>query len=507
MKTLINPNEFLMYLQIFGASCKSKAQSQLWISGLFPSAYWCGQALVDVPMYCLIFLLMYLMDYGLNAQDTLFTVVNQIIQILCAVGYAASLIFLTYVISFIFRKGKRNSGIWSFCFCMLNSFQVFIFYFQNEESGSIELFLVFLIPFLHFIIFLFILRCLEWKFGKKPMRKDPFFRISPRSNDVYQNPEAPEGEDEDVQLERMRTADALNSTNFDERPVIISSCLRKEYAGKRKCCFSKRKKKIATRNVSFCVRKGEVLGLLGHNGAGKSTSIKVVTGDTKLTARQVLLKGSSGEGSLGFLGHCPQENVLWPNLTMKEHLEVFAAIKGLRKADAAITILRLVDALKLQDQLKLPVKALSEGIKRKVCFALSILGNPSVVLLDEPSTGVDPEGQQQMWQVIRATFKDTERGALLTTHYMAEAEAVCDRVAIMVSGKLRCIGSIQHLKSKFGKNYLLEMKVKTPEQRESLHREILRVFPQAALQERYSSVMVYKLPVENVRPLARYADF
>ncbi|XP_034882064.1 ATP-binding cassette sub-family A member 8-like isoform X2 [Mirounga leonina] len=155
---------------------KSKAQSQLWISGLFPSAYWCGQALVDVPMYCLIFLLMYLMDYGLNAQDTLFTVVNQIIQILCAVGYAASLIFLTYVISFIFRKGKRNSGIWSFCFSMLNSFQVFIFYFQNEESGSIELFLVFLIPFLHFIIFLFILRCLEWKFGKKPMRKDPFFR-------------------------------------------------------------------------------------------------------------------------------------------------------------------------------------------------------------------------------------------------------------------------------------------------------------------------------------------
>ncbi|XP_034882248.1 LOW QUALITY PROTEIN: ATP-binding cassette sub-family A member 8-like [Mirounga leonina] len=192
---------------------------------------------------------------------------------------------------------------------------------------------------------------------------------------------------------------------------------------------------------------------------------------------------------------------------MKEHLEVFAAIKGLRKADAAITISRLVDALKLQDQLKLPVKALSEGIKRKVCFALSILGNPSVVLLDEPSTGVDPEGQQQMWQVIRATFKDTERGALLTTHYMAEAEAVCDRVAIVVSGKLRCIGSIQHLKSKFGKNYLLEMKVKTPEQRESLHREILRVFPQAALQERYSSVMVYKLPVENVRPLARYADF
>lgn len=163
----------------------------------------------------------------------------------------------------------------------------------------------------------------------------------------------------------------------------------------------------------------------------------------------------------------------------------------------------MVDALKLQDQLKLPVKALSEGVKRKLCFALSILGNPSVVLLDEPSTGMDPEGQQQMWQAIRATFKNTERGALLTTHYMAEAEAVCDRVAIMVSGKLRCIGSIQHLKSKFGKDYLLEMKVKRPAQAEPLHREVLRHFPQAARQERYSSLMVYKLPVQDVRPLAQ----
>uniref|UniRef100_M3YSL9 ATP binding cassette subfamily A member 8 n=1 Tax=Mustela putorius furo TaxID=9669 RepID=M3YSL9_MUSPF len=518
---------------------KSKVQSQLWISGLFPSAYWCGQALVDVPMYSLSFLLMYLIDYGLNFDGTLMTLISEIIQILCSFGYAASLIFLTYVISFIFRKGKRNSGIWSFCFfmicsisvfilffesfghvtlycitflvpqatligCMLLYYEVAIFYFLTEEElASVEAFLIVLIPFLHFIIFLFILRCLQWKFGKKSMKKDPFFRISPRNPDVCQNPEAPEGEDEDVQMERMRTADALNSTNFEEKPVIIASCLRKEYAEKRKCCLSKRKKKIATRNVSFCVRKGEVLGLLGHNGAGKSTSIRMITADTKPSAGQVLLKGSNGEASPGFLGYCPQENVLWPSLTVKEHLEVFAAIKGLRKVDAAVTIARLADALKLQDQLKQPVKALSVGIKRKLCFALSILGNPSVVLLDEPSTGMDPEGQLQMWQAIRATVKDTERGALLTTHYMAEAEAVCDRVAIMVSGKLRCIGSIQHLKSKFGKNYLLEMKVKTLAQRESLHQEILRVFPRAARQERYSSVMVYKLPVEDVRPLAQ----
>nr|XP_045230439.1 ABC-type organic anion transporter ABCA8 isoform X3 [Macaca fascicularis] len=547
-----NPIAFLAYIMfwlVLTSSCppyiamssiddyKNRARSQLRISGLSPSAYWFGQALVDVSLYFLVFVFIYLMSYISNLEDMLLTIIH-IIQIPCAVGYSFSLIFMTYVISFIFHKGRKNSGIWSFCFYVITVFSVagfafnvfesdipFIFTFLippatmigclflsshllfssllSEERMDVQPFLVFLIPFLHFIIFLFILRCLEWKFGKKSMRKDPFFRISPRSSDVCQNPEEPEGEDEDVQMERVRTANALNSTNFDEKPVIIASCLRKEYVGKRKGCFSKRKNKIATRNVSFCVRKGEVLGLLGHNGAGKSTSIKVITGDTKPTAGQVLLKGSSGGDALEFLGYCPQENALWPNLTVRQHLEVYAAVKGLRKGDAKVAITRLVDALKLQDQLKSPVKTLSEGIKRKLCFVLSILGNPSVVLLDEPSTGMDPEGQQQMWQAIRATFRNTERGALLTTHYMAEAEAVCDRVAIMVSGRLRCIGSIQHLKSKFGKDYLLEMKVKNLAQVEPLHAEILRLFPQAARQERYSSLMVYKLPVEDVRPLAQ----
>uniref|UniRef100_G1PB77 ABC transporter domain-containing protein n=1 Tax=Myotis lucifugus TaxID=59463 RepID=G1PB77_MYOLU len=512
---------------------KNKVWSQLRISGLFPSAYWFGQALVDVPLYWLMFLLMYLLDIILSSRYSIITFLDPAIHIPCVIGAATSLIFFTYVISFIFRKGRKNSGIWSMVYfvitllcvaiiivespgyillffinffvphitivgCIILPFYFFMF-FENDGEPLV----IFLITSLQLIVLIFILRCLEWKFGKISMRKDPFFRISPRSSDVHQNPEEPEGEDEDVEMERVRTVNALNSTNFDERPAIIASCLRKEYTVRRKHCFSKKKKKIATRNVSFCVRKGEVLGLLGHNGAGKSTSIKVITGDTKPTAGQVLLKGSSEGDPLGFLGYCPQENALWPNLTVRQHLDVFAAVKGLRKADATVTITRLVEALKLQEEQKRPVKALSEGIKRKLCFALSILGNPSVVLLDEPSTGMDPSGQQQMWQAIRASFNNTERGALLTTHYMAEAEAVCDRVAIMVSGRLRCIGSIQHLKSKFGKDYLLEMKVKTLAHVEPLHSEILRLFPQAARQERYSSLMVYKLPMEDVRPLAQ----
>uniref|UniRef100_A0A8C5V606 ATP binding cassette subfamily A member 9 n=1 Tax=Microcebus murinus TaxID=30608 RepID=A0A8C5V606_MICMU len=480
---------------------KKKAHSQLRISGLYPSAYWFGQALVDVPLYFLILLIMQIMDYIFNPEEIIFIIQNLLIQVTIFTIVAVDINEYGFL-------GLLFSALLLPPYTLIGSLFIFSQISPNSmdylgESESQIVYLALLIPYLHFFIFLFILRYLEMNFRKQSMRKDPVFRISPRSNDVFPNPEEPEGEDEDVQMERTRTANVVTVTNMEEKPVIIASCLRKEYAGKKKKCFSKRKKKIATRNVSFCVKKGEVIGLLGHNGAGKSTMIKMICGDTKPTAGQVLLKGSGRGDALGFLGYCPQENALWPSLTVREHLQVYAAVKGLRKGDAAVAISRLVDALKLQGQLKAPVGTLSEGIKRKLCFALSILGTPSVVLLDEPSTGMDPEGQQQLWQAIRATFRNRERGALLTTHYMAEAEAVCDRVAIMVSGRLRCIGSIQHLKSKFGKDYLLVMKVKTPAQVEPLHAEILRLFPQAARQERYSSLMVYTLPVDDVRPLSQ----
>ncbi|XP_019479355.1 PREDICTED: ATP-binding cassette sub-family A member 6 isoform X2 [Hipposideros armiger] len=526
---------------------KKRAKSQLWISGLFPSAYWCGQALVDVNLFAFILLSTYLIAYIINIEY--FYVTSRILFALVVItlGYAASLVFLTYVISFIFRKRRKNSGLWSFCFYITsaNFYEIVVMYldlpvmifgmillpsftvdgfvafleergFQHQEKhqdtnfdlSEVDL-LVCLIPYIQALLFVFVLRCMEKKCGHKIMTKDPVFRISPRGQEARPNPEETVDEDEDVQAERSRTAAALTIANSEEKPVIIASCLHKEYASQKKSCFSKRKKKIAARNISFCVKKGEILGLLGPNGAGKSSSIRMIAGITKPTAGEVELKGCSsvldhqGDSMVKFLGYCPQENVLWPNLTVREHLEVFAAVKGLRKADAAPAISRLVETFKLHEQLSVPVHKLREAAMRKLCFMLSILGGSPVLLLDEPSAGMDPTGQQQMWQMIQAAIKNTEKGALLTTHYMAEAEAICDRVAIMVSGRLRCIGSIQHLKSKLGKDYILELKVKEAAQVTLVHTEILKLFPQAARQERYPSFLTYKLPAVDVHPLSQ----
>uniref|UniRef100_A0A8C3H3W1 Uncharacterized protein n=1 Tax=Corvus moneduloides TaxID=1196302 RepID=A0A8C3H3W1_CORMO len=254
---------------------------------------------------------------------------------------------------------------------------------------------------------------------------------------------------------------------------------------------------------------GEVLGLLGPNGAGKSTAIKMITGETTLTAGQVLMKRGDGGGSQlqeqapAFLGYCPQEDPLWPDLTPQQHLRVYAAVKGLCKEDTAAAVDRIVNALQLQDYLNKKVRKLPAGITRKLCVALSVLGNPAVLLLDEPSTGMDPNGQRRVWKTIRDALKTKESGAVLTTHYMEEAEAVCDRVAILVAGQLRCIGSIQYLKNKFGKGYLLEIKVKDPESSDVLHAEILKIFPGAARQERFPSLLVYKVPMKDALPLSQ----
>uniref|UniRef100_A0A4W2I769 ATP binding cassette subfamily A member 6 n=1 Tax=Bos indicus x Bos taurus TaxID=30522 RepID=A0A4W2I769_BOBOX len=453
---------------------KKRTKSQLWISGLFPSAYWCGQALVDVSLYSLI---------------VSYTVV-------LTLGYAASLVSLMYVIAFIFRKRRKNSGLWSFCFYIVSIY-------TNSSFSNFQC----NIKHSRALLFMFVLRCLEAKCGKKIMQKDPVFRISPQSRDARSNAEEPIGEDEDVQAERIRTATALN-TSIEEKPVIIASCLHKEYAGQKKRCFSRRRKKTAVRNVSFCVKKGEILGLLGPNGAGKSSSVRMISGMTTPTAGEVAQMKMSrgdvlGDISIRFLGYCPQENVLWPSLTTREHLEVFAAVKGLRRADAHMAISRLVDAFRLHEQLDVPVQKLSGGAARKLCFVLSLLGDPPILLLDEPSTGLDPAEQKQLWQTVQRAVRNTARGALLTTHSMAEAEAVCDRVAIMVSGRLRCIGSIQHLKNSLGKDYILELKLKEASQGMSVHTEVLRLFPRAALQERYSSSSAYRLPVQDVQPLSQ----
>uniref|UniRef100_A0A665WRZ3 Cholesterol transporter ABCA5 n=1 Tax=Echeneis naucrates TaxID=173247 RepID=A0A665WRZ3_ECHNA len=490
-------SQYSIYLPV--VPLQIKCRSTLRISGLVPSAYWCGQAAVDIPFYYLILSCMTTILFSFH----IIIIRSSPFQVLCTVGFGPAIILFTYVFSFGFTR-----------VCVVSASLVLLS-FLNENC----------------ILLLFLLRWLEIHYGGRTMKNDQFcrlqhqysfismfcrfafqgfvllrhrldvfdlnlHRISPNSKPkVEKNPEEGLNEDEDVQMEKARVKEALTCQSCEEKPAVVVSNLRKQYKGRREGFSLNKKRKVATKNISFCVRKGEVLGLLGPNGAGKSTVMHMLAGDTDPTAGQVLM-GDYGtelrpaDNPLEHVGYCPQVNPLWPRITLQEHLEIYAAIKGLRGQDVPGIIRRVVNALELKEHLNKQAKSLSAGLKRKLCFALSMIGNPQIVLLDEPSSGMDPKSKQRMWRAIRAAFKNRQRGAILTTHYMEEAEAVCDRVAIMVSGQLRCIGSIQHLKGKYGQGYSLEVKLREEltglQQVALLHKEILRIFPHAARQESHS---------------------
>ncbi|XP_072882204.1 cholesterol transporter ABCA5 [Hemitrygon akajei] len=539
-----------------------KSRSLLRISGLFPSAYWCGYALVDIPTYFII--LVFMLGFVIAFNSTFLLHLGAIISMmLCLIGWAAAMTLFCYAYSFRFERIQSSRDFFMISSVMINIASVSLVFIVRlilkETAATIlhSIFSVFIPPYvitgcLHFtakvfldhkdgsnptlgtylqweknilitiispyiqcIVLLFVLRRLEQIHGGKALQADTCCRIFPSKKKFKLNTVEPENEDADVKAERARVREALNCQSCEEKPAIVISNMRKVYTGKLQACkwFSKKKSKntVAIKNVSLCVRKGEVLGLLGPNGAGKSTTLSVLTGDLEPSAGQVLMGDYSAEGfqresCAENIGYCAQVNPLWPKITVQEHMEIYAAIKGLSKEDAASAIKRIMNALDMKEYLQKPTKQVSTGIKRKLCFALCMLGNPQIVLMDEPSTGMDPKAKQFMWKAIRAAFKDRQRGAILTTHYMEEAEALCDRVAIMVSGQLRCIGSIQHLKSKYGGGYTLEMKLKDEtiesQRKSEIHDKIMQIFPHASQQESFVAMMMYKVPKDDVKSLS-----
>lgn len=164
------------------------------------------------------------------------------------------------------------------------------------------------------------------------------------------------------------------------------------------------------------------------------------------------------------MGYCPQFDALHDLLTVKEQLQLYARIKGIPEAFVNTAVEEQIQELGLTKYRDKLTRGLSGGNKRKVSTAIALLGRPRVVFLDEPSTGVDPSSRRKMWDVIArvcSTDREGDRGGgacvVLTTHSMEECEALCSRVGILVSGRLKCLGSVEHLKQKFGRGFTVEI--------------------------------------------------
>ncbi|EPS72080.1 hypothetical protein M569_02676, partial [Genlisea aurea] len=221
--------------------------------------------------------------------------------------------------------------------------------------------------------------------------------------------------------------------------------------------------KVAVDSLTFSVQEGECFGILGTNGAGKTTTLSMLTGEERPTDGTAYIFGKdirlNPKAARRHIGYCPQFDALLEFITPREHLELYARIKGVEEYELERVVMEKLiefDLLKYADK---PAYALSGGNKRKLSVAIAMIGDPPLVILDEPSTGMDPIAKRFMWEVI--SHLSTRRGktaVILTTHSMSEAQALCTRIGIMVGGKLRCIGSPQHLKNRFGNHLELEVK-------------------------------------------------
>uniref|UniRef100_A0A8C3VQ59 ABC transporter domain-containing protein n=1 Tax=Catagonus wagneri TaxID=51154 RepID=A0A8C3VQ59_9CETA len=308
------------------------------------------------------------------------------------------------------------------------------------------------------LIFLLLLFCLEstlWNLKNFVFHKIVFtvykiFRKSKKA--IVSTQTTKEYVDKDVENERKRVLALL--PKLKSAPVLLSELTKIYY----KCPVVK-----AVRNISLLVQKFECFGLLGLNGAGKTTIFKMLTGEETTTSGVVLVNGGHIAENIrkvrSRIGYCPQSDTMLNHMTGRELLIMYARLQGVPEPDVYMYVDTFLHSMHIEDHADKLVHTYSGGNKRKLNTAIALMGKSSVVFLDEPSTGMDPVARHRLWDTLTWICK-TGKTIIITSHSMEECEVICTRLAIMVKGKFKCLGSPQHLKHKFGNIYTLTAKIK-----------------------------------------------
>ncbi|XP_033746448.1 ATP-binding cassette sub-family A member 3-like [Pecten maximus] len=251
------------------------------------------------------------------------------------------------------------------------------------------------------------------------------------------------------------TVDHKDQEKFEPDPAdlhagINISHLRKEFG-------SGKDKKVAVADTSLNMYENQITVLLGHNGAGKTTTMSMITGFIPPTSGTAIINGSDIrkdiEGVRQSLGLCPQHNILYDNMTVEEHLWFFAKLKGCPSEQVKKEIDDIIKVMGIEAKRHRLSSTLSGGQKRKLSVGIALIGNSKVVVLDEPTSGMDPAARRETWEILRQ-YKEG-RTILLSTHFMDEADLLGDRIAIMSDGVIKCCGTSLFLKKAYGAGYHL----------------------------------------------------
>jgi ABC-type multidrug transport system ATPase subunit len=318
---------------------------------------------------------------------------------------------------------------------------------------------------------------LEWRVFKRRGLKS-----SPAQRDAS---------DKAVQEEAARVAEVRSAPHAaDGQDALVVWNLSKTFRTGRGC-FRKAAEVRSVRGISVGVAPGECFGLLGVNGAGKTTTMRMITGDTEIGGGDVTLGGWSirnrRDKARKHLGYCPQFDALPDRLTARQTLVFYALLRGVVPSKVDQVVNQMIGRMCLEAHQHRLTQHLSGGNKRKLSTALALIGEPDVVLLDEPSTGIDVGARRFLWDFL-GEIRQRGHALVLTSHSMDECEVLCTRLTVMVHGEFRCLGSPTQLKDKYGGGYTLTIKA-VPKQQEQ--------------EEANSSAEPQGLPVDVIRKFVK----
>ncbi|CAK72042.1 unnamed protein product (macronuclear) [Paramecium tetraurelia] len=485
--------------------------------GLRNSTYWLGTFLFDL----IIFFLNLLLFLIVSALLDLNIVFDNIIRALsCFLLFGPSQILFAYIMGFVFNKLESALKLFTiFCFfilfCLPNITFAFAFFFYKEFDKPtflenvlyvLEILFSVISPFYAFFsAYLFtannyddveaffeapyLLTTTEQylliMLGQIAVFAGVLFFLENKKSLLIHNHTQQEIQDnveEEVQNERDRV---LKPNNNDP---IKSKFLEKQYI----------KGKPTLQQLTFSVKKGEILGIIGPNGAGKSTLINIFSGINTPTAGQALLNDIEPKQQImsvmQHVGVCPQFDCIWENLTPVEHLQLFGRIKGLQGKELQTAVAYFIKTMQLDLFIKTKAGQLSGGNKRKLCVADALIGGSDITFFDEPSTGVDPISRRFLFNTLKRNIQLRACSAIMTTHTIEEAESLSDRIGILIAGQFKCLGSPQDLRQKHGSGYQIQIKYINPQVTSSIQNQ----FPNAQqLDERREGYLMYSVPKEG----------
>ncbi|CAA0826823.1 ABC transporter A family member 7 [Striga hermonthica] len=299
----------------------------------------------------------------------------------------------------------------------------------------------------------------------------------------------------DVQQEREKVEQLILESSTSQ--AVICDDLKKIYPGR-----DGNPEKFAVRGLSLALPQGECFGMLGPNGAGKTSFINMMIGLIKPSSGTAYVEGldirTDMDSIYTSMGVCPQHDLLWETLTGREHLLFYGRLKNLKGASLTQAVEESLKSVNLFHGGVADKQAgkYSGGMKRRLSVAISLIGDPKVVYMDEPSTGLDPASRNLLWNVVKRAKQN--RAIILTTHSMEEAEHLCDRLGIFVDGSLQCVGNPKELKARYGGSYVFTITT-SADHDEEVENLVRHLSPSATKIYQISGTQKFELAKQEVR--------